>query len=251
MEKVLPAVEQQPAVDLVGQDHHVAVADGSRDLLDVAALENSARGILRRIQNDELRAVVDERRQFVYVEREVALLAQLDRHGAPADVMNHRFVNREAGIGIDDFVAFIDEREDREEDDRLAAGNDHDFVRRDFHTAGAADIFGHSLAQFGLAGGGAVVCPTAAHRVGAGFDHIGRSIKVGLADFQVDHALTLAFERARLVEDLESGFGAQPRHTAGQLQFVLGGFLHAGTPPNTKRVIIPLRNSLIAATKSG
>ncbi len=127
------------------------------------------------------------------------LFAQLNRHGAPAHVMNHRLVNREAGVGINDFVAFIDERQDGEEDDGLAAGNDHDFVGRDLHATGSADVFGEGLAQFGLAGGGAVVRPAAAHRVGAGFDHVGGSVKIGLADFQVDHALALTLQRARLV----------------------------------------------------
>ena len=49
IEKCSAAIEEQAAVDFVGQDHDVAVANRFGDLLDVPALENSASGILRRI----------------------------------------------------------------------------------------------------------------------------------------------------------------------------------------------------------
>ncbi len=78
-----------------------------RDLLDVAALHNAAGGILRRIQNDQSGSVVDERGQFVDIEREVALLAQVDGHGASANVVDHRLVDGKARIGIDDLISFI------------------------------------------------------------------------------------------------------------------------------------------------
>ncbi len=77
------------------------------DLLDVAAFHDAARRVLRRVQDDQFGAVVDEPREFVDVEGEVALFAQLDGHRASADVVDHRLVDRKAGIGIDDFISLI------------------------------------------------------------------------------------------------------------------------------------------------
>ena len=57
------AFEDEAAVDLVGQHHDVAIADRARDALDVVLLQHAAGRILRRIQDDELRAVVDQTRR--------------------------------------------------------------------------------------------------------------------------------------------------------------------------------------------
>jgi hypothetical protein len=64
--------------------------------------------------------------------------------------------------------------------------------------------------------------------VDGGFDYVGGSIEIGLADFQVDDALPLTFQRTRFVQDFESRLGAEARHAACQLQFVLRGLCHDG-----------------------
>ncbi len=66
--------------------------------------------------------------QFVDVEGEIAFFFQVDGNRATADVVDHRLVDGEAGVGIDDFIPFINERQDREENNWLAAGDDDDFV---------------------------------------------------------------------------------------------------------------------------
>src|ERR1039458_3800910 len=71
------------------------------------ALHHAAGGVLRRIQNDQLGATGDESCELVDIEREIALLAQLDRHGLAAHVVDHRLINREARVGIDNFISFI------------------------------------------------------------------------------------------------------------------------------------------------
>ena len=68
--------------------------------------------------------------QLVDVEPEIALLAQRNRHRLRAQEVDHRLVNGEAGIGIDDLVALFHQRQHGEEDDRLAAGNDDHFIGR-------------------------------------------------------------------------------------------------------------------------
>jgi hypothetical protein len=46
--------------------------------------------------------------EFLHVEGEIALFAQVDGHSPAADVIDHRLVDREAGVGIDHLVAFVD-----------------------------------------------------------------------------------------------------------------------------------------------
>ena len=62
--------------------------------------------------------------QQVEIEGEAALFDQRNRHRRRAQEADHRFVNRESGIGIDHFVARLEQRQHGEEDDRLAAGHD-------------------------------------------------------------------------------------------------------------------------------
>ena len=143
---MLASVEEQAAVNFVGENHDVAIANDFCDLLDVAAFEHSASGILRRIQNNQPGSIVDERSELVDFEREVAFFAQMDGHGAAANVVDHRLVNGKAGIGIDDFIALIDERQNRKENNWLAAWDDDHFVACNFYAASAAYVFGEGLA---------------------------------------------------------------------------------------------------------
>src|ERR1035438_2174175 len=52
-----------------------------------------------------------------------------------------------AGIGVNDFISLINKRKDREENNGLAAGDDHDFVAGHLHPTGAANIFSESLTE--------------------------------------------------------------------------------------------------------
>src|SRR5260221_702122 len=58
--------------------------------------------------------------------------------------------------------------------------------------------------------------------VDAGFNHVGRRIKIRFADFQMDNAPALGFQRARFGQRLECGFRAQAGHTFGQPQSCRG-----------------------------
>ena len=115
--------------------------------VDVDLGQHAAGRILRRIQNDQLRAIVDQLGELIDIEPEIHLLAQPDRHGFRADVIDHRFVNREPWIGIDDLIAFFDERQDCEKDDRLAAGNHDHFLGRHIYPACLTHILCDRLAQ--------------------------------------------------------------------------------------------------------
>ena len=106
-DRVVLAVENQPAVDFVGKHHDVAIANRLGDARDVLLAEHAAGGIVRRIQNDQPGAIGDQRRQFVDIQAEILLLVQADGHRLGPDVVDHRLVNREAGVGIDDLISNI------------------------------------------------------------------------------------------------------------------------------------------------
>ena len=59
--------------------------------------------------------------------------------------------------------------------------------------------------------------PALVQRIDAGLDHVGGSVEIGLADFEVDDALALALERARFIQNFEGSFGAEARHAAGKI----------------------------------
>ncbi len=200
------AVVDEAAVDFVRKNQDVAVADGVGNREDVFLGEHAAGRVLRRVQDDQPGAVGDQRGEFFDVEAKIALLAQRNRNRAPADILDHRLVDGEAGIGIDDFVSLIDEGEDGMENDGLSAGNDDHFLARNRDIASAADVVGNGLAQVRQAGGGTVVSPSLVEGVDSGFDDIGRRVEVGLADFQVNDLFALFFKGAGADSELQRRF---------------------------------------------
>src|SRR5579864_4288255 len=172
-------------------------------------------------------------RKYVHVEREIPLFGQSHGHGVPADVADHRLVDWEAGIGIDDFVAFIHQREDGKENDRLAAGDDNHFVRSDLYAARAAHFFCDGLAKIRNAGRWAIMRPAGVKRVNGGIHDVRRSIEIRLSDFEMDDFLALPLQRARPVQHFERSLGAQSRHALSQPQLELDGPGHRG-----KRTIV-------------
>ena len=83
------AFENEAAINLVAQYHDVAIADGARDRLDILLLQHATGRVLRRVQNDELCAIVNETGQLIDVQPEIQFLAQPDRHRLRADVVDH------------------------------------------------------------------------------------------------------------------------------------------------------------------
>ena len=90
-------------------------------------------------------------------------------------------------------------------------------LRTHLNTARARNVRGDGFPQFGLALRGSVVSPTFIERSFGGFDDMGRSRKIGLADFQVNHAATLRFQRTGAHQDVESRFDADAGHSFCQL----------------------------------
>ena len=103
------ALKDELAIDLIAQHHDVAIADCARDRGDVVLCQHAASRVLRRIQDDELCAIVDQTGELIDVEPEFQFLAQPDRHRFRTDVVDHRLVNREAGIRVNDFISVFGE----------------------------------------------------------------------------------------------------------------------------------------------
>src|SRR6266496_4500809 len=141
------ALEDETAVDLVAQHHDVAVADRARDAIDVFLLQYATGRVLRRIQNDQLCPVVDQPRELIHVEPEIQLLAQSDRHSIRADVIDHRLVDWESGIGVDDLITFFHKRKNAKKDDGLTAGNNDHFFGRNIYPARLTHVLSDDLAQ--------------------------------------------------------------------------------------------------------
>ena len=116
------AVVDDPAVDLVGEDGDLGVAQHElRDPLDVAAREDAAGGVRGRVDDQQPRPVGHERpraRRGPPGSRAPGVIRY--GTGVAADVAGHRLVDREARVRVDDLVALLRQGEHREEHDRLA-----------------------------------------------------------------------------------------------------------------------------------
>src|SRR5205823_9486555 len=186
----------------------------------------AAGGILRRIQNDQLRAVIDQPTQFVDIESEIQLLAQTDRDSFRANVIDHRLVDGKSRIRVDDFISFFCQREDAEEYDWLAAGNYNDFFGCYTHAARLAHVAGDRLAQFRQTGRRSVVSETLVQRVGRRFDDVARGIEIRLTNFEMNNVASLCLQRSRLHQDFECSLSPETRHAPGEAKFV--GLSHDG-----------------------
>ena len=165
----------------------------------------------------------------VEIEGKPAALLERHRHGLRAEEVDHRFVDREAGIRVDDFVARLEQREHGEEDDRLAARHHRDMLRPDLDAARPRDIRRDRLAQLGKALRRAVVRPAVVQRLFGRFDDVRRRGEIGLADFQVHHAAALRFERAGLHQHIEGRFDPDATHPFCQFHGI-HAFVKYGTP---------------------
>src|SRR5450631_2758760 len=100
------AFENQAAIDLVGENHYIAISDDLGDVPYLIFVDYSARRILRRIEDNHFSAVINQSRQFVNIESKVPFFLKPDWYRPPAGITNHRLVNGKPWIRIDDFVAF-------------------------------------------------------------------------------------------------------------------------------------------------
>lgn len=133
--------------------------------------------------------------------------------GGSAAIVDHARVDGKSWDRVEHLVAWLDEREDGEEHDRLGARRDHDHLWRDGDAARFANVIGDGLAQLGDAGAGGVLGLAISERACACFDDVLRRGKIGLAHLKMDDVLALGFERARFDQYLERRLGAETTHS--------------------------------------
>src|ERR1700732_5315822 len=177
------ALINKAAVDFVRQNKNVAVADGLRHFRNVCLGEHTAGRVVRRVQDDQLRAVGNQRCQFFDIYEKCTFFAQRNRNRLAERILDHRLVDGEAGIRVDDFISRINQCQDREENNRLAAWHYNNFFAGNQHAAGAADVVGNRLAQIRETGGGTVVGPAFVESVDTSLDDIGGGGEAGGVGF--------------------------------------------------------------------
>ena len=231
--------ERQPAIDLVGEHRAAGVAhDHLGDALEVRARERAARRIARAVDDHELRPRGDELLEVRRVEAVVVVDGQHVRHGRAAGELHHRAVDGEARIRQDHLVALADEREDREEHDRLRAGRDDDLVGVRRHAARRGEDVGDRRARLRDAGRLHVVRVALAERLDRGVHDVGRGVEAGLADLEVHDAAPGRLQRACAGEDLEGGLRPEARHPVGEIDGLHGA--HATDGSRGEPVVVAL-----------
>src|SRR5205807_8954867 len=125
--------------------------------------------------------------------------------------------------------------------------NDYDFFGSDLNTARTAYFLGNGFTKLRQTCRWTVMRPAGVQRVNPSVDDVRRSIKIGLADFEMDNVFALPLQSARPVEDFKRRLRAQSRHALSQPQLELDGPRHRG-----KRIILlPLLSTrFLMRTKS-
>ena len=150
------------------------------------------------------------------VEAKFNLLAQRNRHRlAPAEVY-HRLIDREAWVGIDDLVAGVNQSGDTPVDDRFGTRYDYYFIWRYRKAPALLDVVGDHLAKLRITRAGPIMGPARVESFTRGIDDMLRSVKVGLADLQMDDRLAFGFELFGTGEYVKSSLGAQSAHALCQ-----------------------------------
>ena len=111
--------------------------------------------------------------------------------GLAPGVLDHRAIDRKAGVRIHDLGAGLAEHQDREEHGGLAARQDDDRVGVDLDAVAALQVLGHRLAQRQDALRRRVAVMAVAQRLDGRLDDVRRRLEVGLADAEVDDVLAL------------------------------------------------------------
>ncbi len=125
------ALVEDASVDLVGE-HDQVVLEGDRgDPLEVSPGEDPAGGLAGELMTIILVRGVTSEASSSGSSRKSFSWRMRDGHRRTAHEARHRFVDREAGVRVDDLVAGVDQGEDRVVHDALAADGHEDALGGD------------------------------------------------------------------------------------------------------------------------
>ncbi len=157
------AVEDDVLVDLVAE--HVAFVGPEHvgEAVEIGRREDRARGVVRRVQHDEPRALADGRGESVPVDAETRR-HERHVHGAAAREPDRGLVGIVGRIQHDGLVAGRHEGRDGAEQRLGRAGRDRDLRRRiGAHAEATLELLGDRRAQLLGTGHRRVLIPTGAH----------------------------------------------------------------------------------------
>ena len=215
-----PIIEHS-RVDLIGQNRYAAGYGDLGDGLQIIFGQNAAGGVLRAVDDDELRPIGDKVLQFVHIQAEVPILPERNGHGFGARELDDGFVDGEPRVGVDDLITGTRKRHNGVEHDRLATGCHNDLIRVEGYAASGRDLLSDGLAQLGQPRGGTIVGEPLGQGLLAGSHDVGRGVKVRFPDFQVDHVFALCLQRPGLYQHFERRFRTQQGHSVGEFHVKL------------------------------
>ena len=141
------SVVQEPIVNFVGKHRDVVLLRQICQLLQILFCDDAAAGVVRRIYNHQSCAVGYLGSYFVDVDAELPRLVEPHRHRNAAHKLDHRLINRESRVWVQNLVALIHERHDREEHNWLAAGSDHNLIAGHRNSSGRRYFFSDSVSE--------------------------------------------------------------------------------------------------------
>ena len=154
-------------------------------------VEHLARGVVRRVQQDQPRAPAHRRPQLVDVEPVPAVLVRLQEHGhrPGAGQRDARLVAVVHRLEDDDLVAVVEHAEQGTGQRLGRAGRDEDLgVRVVLEAVEALLVAGDGVPQHGQARAGRVLVDAAADGLDGGVEHLVRAVGVREALAEVDRA---------------------------------------------------------------
>src|SRR5262249_42485532 len=134
---------------------------------------------------------------FVQVGLEFVLLRQNERNCLGSEAACERWIDREPGVWIEDFVAGLDESHHGKGEGHFAAGSDQDVFWLNIYAPAALEVGGNFFAQGRNTARGAVAIAASSDRA-ADCIYNGRSrMKVRFAELQVNDGAALFFQLLR------------------------------------------------------
>jgi hypothetical protein len=114
--------------------------------LEIALGQKPSRGVLGRIDDDQFSFGSYFCKQVVDIKAELIFLQKRKRDRSAASKIDHRFIDREAGIGINDFISCFDQRQNQVKHDGFRSWCDDNPVCRNAYPARTGDGRRNSLA---------------------------------------------------------------------------------------------------------
>jgi hypothetical protein len=163
------------------------------DLRDGLALRSCGFGgdrVLQVVVDEGGRLRGDEGPQVVEVDREALRRGHVAvGQGRAAQVLDLRFVDGEARVGVEHALPRVHDGLQELRDDGLAAGRHDDVVRPQLHAALSADLRGERLTQLRDPGTRAVARPPVRDRRVHRLDDVGSSGQVDVAQVEREHPI--------------------------------------------------------------